>query len=64
MKLYKILLKTTNPLNDAAYDFRQDKYIDVIDGYVYVTADNLEYFIESFDFISIEKVGILYEREE
>ena len=62
MKIYKVLLKTTNAMKDCAYDFKSDKHIDVIDGYIYVTADKLEYVIESFDVISIEKVGILYER--
>lgn len=62
MDIFKVKLDTTNALGDTAWDKINDKYIDVKGGYIYVTRRDLDYVIEHFNFISIEAVGLIFER--
>ena len=62
MSIYKILLKTTNGLKDSAQDKINNKYIDVDNGYIYVSQRDLEYVMKHFEWESIEAVGLIFER--
>lgn len=62
MSIYRVELTTTNGLKDAARDRINDKYIDVRNGFIYVTDRDLKYVMEHFEFISIEVVGLIFEK--
>lgn len=62
MELFKVELKTTNGLKDGASDKNNKNYIDVENGYIYVTRRDLEHVMNNYKFISIEAVGLIYER--
>ena len=62
MELYKVALETTNELRKVAWDKKNNNYVDVIDGYIYVTKRDLEYVMANYKFISIEYVGLIFER--
>lgn len=62
MGIFKVKLYTTNAKGDTAWDKINDRYIDVKDGYIYVSQRDLQYVMEHFDFISIEVVGLIFER--
>jgi hypothetical protein len=62
MELYKVALETTNELRKVAWDKKNDKYIDVIDGYIFVSKRDLDYVMKNYKFISIEYVGLIFER--
>lgn len=63
MSIYKVLLKTTNGLKDTARNkVNEHNFIDVDNGYIYVSQRDLEYVLEHFEWQSIEVVGLLFER--
>ena len=62
MKLFKIKLETTNAMNNTACDKNNKNYIDVEDGYIYVTKKDFEYITNNYKWLSIEVVGYIFER--
>ncbi len=63
MSIYKVLLKTTNGLKDSACDkINEHNYIEVDNGYIYVSERDLKYVMEHFEWQSIEVVGLIFER--
>ena len=62
MDLFKVKLETTNANNDTALDEKNNKYIDVQDGYIYVTKRDLDYIMENYKWETIEVVGIIFQR--
>lgn len=62
MSIFKVLLKTTNGLKDTAKDKKYGNYIDVENGFIYVTEKDLQYVIKNFDFEVVERVGLIYQQ--
>lgn len=62
MDIFKVKLETTNGLKDTACNRKNEEYIEVDNGFIYVTKRDLNYVMENFKFISIEAVGLIYER--
>lgn len=62
MDLFKVKLETTNANNDTAWDEKNNKYIDVQNGYIYVTKRDLDYIMENYKWETIEVVGIIFQR--
>ena len=62
MELFKIKLETTNGMNDTACDKNNENYIDVEDGYIYVTKKDFEYVTNNYKWLSIEVAGYIFER--
>lgn len=62
MELFKIKLETTNAMNNTACDKNNKNYIDVENGYIYVTKRDFEYVVENYKWLSIEVVGYVFER--
>ena len=61
MELFKVLLETTNGLKDTARG-KDNKFIDVKNGFIYVSREDLEYVMNNYKFESIEAVGLIFER--
>ena len=64
MEIYKVLLQTTNALKDTAYDEKHNRYIDVHNGYIYVTKEDLNYVMDNYKWYSIEYVGFVFKKLE
>ena len=62
MEIFKVELKTTNGLKDTVSDKNHKNYIDVNNGFIYVTKRDLEYIMENYEWFSIEFAGHIYER--
>ena len=62
MDIFKVKLETTDALKDIACNRKTKEYIEVDNGFIYVTKRDLSYVMENFKFISIEAVGLIYER--
>lgn len=61
MKLFKVLLETTNGLKDTARG-KDNEFIDVKNGFIYVSREDLEYVMNNYKFESIKAVGLIFER--
>lgn len=61
MELFKVLLETTNGLKDTACG-KDNEFIDVKNGFIYVSREDLEYIMNNYKFESIEAVGLIFER--
>lgn len=64
MSLFKIKLETTNGLNNTACDINGKNYIDVVDGYIYVSEKDFPYITANYKWLSIEVIGELFKRED
>lgn len=62
MELFKIKLETTNVMNNTACDKNGENYIDVEDGYIYVTKKDFPYVVGNYRWLSIEVAGYIFER--
>ena len=62
MNIFKMKLKTTNALGDTSSDIYGKNYIDLENGYIYVSEDDIKHVMKNYEWEIIEKVGILYQR--
>ena len=63
MKIFKVTLKTTNGLRDMA-EGKDDKYLGVENGVVYVLEKDIDYMFKTYDVEIIEYVGLFFERSK
>lgn len=61
MELFRVLLETTNGLKDTARG-KDNEFIDVKNGFIYVSREDLEYVMNNYKFESIEAAGLIFER--
>lgn len=63
MKIFKVTLKTTNGLGDTA-EGKDDKYLGVENGVVYVLEKDIDYMFKTYDVEIIEYAGLFFERSK
>lgn len=63
MKIFKVTLKTTNGLGDMA-EGKDDKYLGVENGVVYVLEKDIDYMFKTYDVEIIEYAGLFFERSK
>lgn len=63
MEIFKITLKATNGLKDAAQG-KDGKYLEVEDGTIYVLKKDIDYIFKNYDVEIIEYVGIFFKKGE
>lgn len=63
MEIFKMTLKATNGLKDAAQG-KDGKYLEVEDGTIYVLKKDIDYIFKTYDVEKVEYVGIFFEKGE
>lgn len=63
IKIFKVTLKTTNGLRDMA-EGKDDKYLGVENGVVYVLEKDIDYMFKTYDVEIIEYAGLFFERSK
>lgn len=63
MEIYKVELKATNSIKNIAYSEKTKEYINLENGFVLVKKEDLVYIFENFQVLSVEYIGILFQKE-
>lgn len=61
-KIFKVVLKTTNALKNTSFG-KNNKYLEVENGIIYILGKDIEYMFENYEIQSIEYIGLFFERE-
>ena len=62
-KIFKVTLKTTNGLGDAAQG-KDEEYLEVENGTIYVLEKDIDYIFKTYDVEIIEYAGLFFERSK
>lgn len=61
-KIFKVTLKTTNALKDAAQDkIREGKYLELENGAIFVQERDLNEIFEHYNVEVVEYMGLFYD---
>lgn len=63
MKIFKVTLKATNGLRDAAQG-KDGKCLEVENGEIYVLEKDIDYIFKTYDVEKIEYAGLFFERSK
>lgn len=63
MKIFKVILKTTNGLKDTA-EGKDGKYLDVKNETIYVLEKDIDYIFKTYNVEIIEYAGLFFGRSK